>query len=63
MENAIKKESHCLGHMQYEHHNGVLVQKRTKAKGGSQFRQAPTKKQAPQQEEPSYLEDFDYENP
>lgn len=44
MENAIKKESHCLGHMQYEHHNGVLVQKRTKAKGGSQFRQAPTKK-------------------
>lgn len=42
MENSIKIESLNLGQMQYYHHNGVLMQRGTKTKGGYQHQQAPS---------------------
>lgn len=36
VENAIKLGSHCLRHMQYGHQNGCIVQRGTRARGGSQ---------------------------
>lgn len=63
MEISIKIGSHCLGQIQYDHHNEVLVHKGIKARGGSQHQQDLDQHQAPQQELISYFEDLNYETP
>lgn len=57
IENSIKMGKQFLGQMKYEEVNEVLVQKGSKARGGPQCQQTPTKKQA----SPSNLQDFDNE--